>query len=199
MKVIPKRFVPVRRLLLRLAAQRKRLCVKRRVAADPEDSSVRLAGVEAAKVTAPATAKSASSAESATTRASKATEVSAALSILSARQDALGAEGLDCVAYAVRVEAGQRTHCSRLAADGHRIFAKVGVAGNRRQRRSRQTCWPSLRLRVRSQRAHQAQVQRAARGHLANGRLDRLVLLLLDYSRGQRQLKIDRLIVAALR
>src|SRR5450631_3357382 len=56
------------RLLLRLAAQRKRLSVQRRVAAHPEDCSVGLPGIEAAEVaTAPTTTATTSTAEAATT------------------------------------------------------------------------------------------------------------------------------------
>ena len=47
------------RLLLRLAAQRKRLRVERRVATDPEDGAVRLTGIKAAKVSPPSSAKAA--------------------------------------------------------------------------------------------------------------------------------------------
>ena len=54
MKVIPNRFDTVGRLLLWLTSQRKGLGIEVRSGSVPEDGSVRLAGIEAAEVAAPA-------------------------------------------------------------------------------------------------------------------------------------------------
>jgi hypothetical protein len=70
-------------------------------------------------------------------------EAAAAAEVSSARPAALRAQRLHRIADAVHIQAGQRTHRSRLAADGHRIAAEVGVAGNRGQRRARRAGWPA--------------------------------------------------------
>ena len=152
------------RLLLRLAAQAEWLGIERGVAANPIDCAVRLAGVEVAKVAAPS-AKAASSAESPPAKTSSSAEVSALRAILRT-------VSLDGIADAVHVEAGQRTYRSRLPADGHRIRAEVGVAGNRGQSRTRiagHVGRAGLGLGVAPERADQAQVLGPGRGKLANG------------------------------
>ena len=180
---------------------------------------MRLAGVETAEVAAAATstAKSASAKTTwppkATTSAEEPaghcspgrTKISAALPT---RQTALGADGLDCIADAVHVQAGHWAHLTRLPGDSHRISSKVGVTGDRGQcrpaRASRAGCpgLRGLRVDVATQRAHQAQILRTVPRQLADGlrghlRLGALFLLpfLLDSARGQQQLEIHRLVV----
>ena len=202
MKVRPKRLVPEAGCCCDWPRRRERLRVERGVAADPEDGAVRLAGVEAAEVAASAAAKAARPAETAPRSRRQTRRKFLRRTVLSTRQGSLRAEGLDRIADAVHVEASQRTDRSRLTADGHRIAAEVGVAGNRGQRRARAAklagpAWLSVSAR---QRARQAQVLRAARGQLADGlRCQRawlLSLCLLSRARGQHQVKVDRLIAA---
>ena len=79
--VSPNRLVPDAGCDLRLAKQRKRLRIQRRVAAHPENRPMRLPGIEAAKVPAPSTTTAATAAtatEPTTTKASAAKAPSAA-------------------------------------------------------------------------------------------------------------------------
>ena len=201
------------RLLLRLAGDAERLRIERRVGAHPEDGPVRLAGVEAAEAAAAAPAAAATKtapAEAATAKASAAQPAAKQAAAVYAGQAALGANRLDRIADAVHIDAGQRAHLSRLAADGHRISAEVRVARDGGQLRSRRAIragrngWAGLGLRIGCQRAHQAQVLRAVGRQLANGLrlrtleglLPRLLLSLLRRPRSQHQLKIHCLVAA---
>src|ERR1035438_9699373 len=143
------------RLLLRLAAQRKRLSVQSRVAAHPEDGSMRLARIEAAEVAAPtaaaATAPSAAEATTSTTKSSAAPEATTSTETSTAAKSAApaapatpeqaacsgktlsGIRRLICrdrVPDLLDVHARHRTHLPRLTADRYRICAEVGVAGH---------------------------------------------------------------------
>src|SRR5271157_480489 len=96
------------RLLLRMATQAEGLRVERRVASHPEDGAVRLVGVEAAEIAAPASAakparpaEASASAKESATQAASATEVAAALPTQPVRQDSLRAQRLYRIADAV--------------------------------------------------------------------------------------------------
>src|ERR1019366_5342137 len=134
----------------RLAAQRKRLSVQSRIAAHPEDGSMRLARIEAAEVAAPTAAATASAAEatasttkssaaaqsSATSQATPSSEPSAAATAEQAACSGKSLTGIrrlicrDRVPDLLHVHARHRTHLSRLTADRYRICAEVGAAGH---------------------------------------------------------------------
>ena len=104
----------------------------------------------------------------------------------------LRAQCLDRIAQPVHIHPGQRAHRARLAADRHRIFAEVGVAGDRGQCRAAHARLAALRLNTRLQRARQVQVLRAVARQLPDGlfrlrRLPLLLPLLRCRARGQHQ------------
>src|ERR1035438_9433922 len=116
---------------------------------------MRLAWVEAAKVapSAPAYPKTAATKPIAATTTKQAADCVA----YTARQAALGANRLNCIANPVHIDAGQRTHLARLAADGNRIPAKVRVARDGRQRRPTRASRAALRFRIGRERTRRAQ------------------------------------------
>ena len=134
MNVSPKRLVPDGRLHLGLAEQREWLRIQSRVAAHPEDGSMRLAGIEAAEVAAPAAAARRrpppppSAAKSAATASAKTPPPNpppppSAEQAAGSRKFLPGIRGpirCHCVPDPIHIHACQRAHLARLAADRHR-------------------------------------------------------------------------------
>ena len=210
-----------RRLLLGLTAQAEGLSVEGGVAAGPEEGAVGLVGIEAAEVA--STAATAATAKTSAAEASPAAESETVSAEASAEEAAatgkipsagpgsgrasgalaavLGAHGLNEVAHAIHIDAGERADGSALSSDRDRITAEVGIAGDGRKRRA--ACTRSAGrsgLRIASERAHQAQALRAVSGELADGLLNLrglafLLRLLRGCPGGQDQVEIHRLIM----